>query len=73
MPQFTINPPTVVSPGVSFTSSTAMQINSIENIHALEFNFNVNDTINANTEISILEAYASTGFTPEVVVNYTEI
>jgi len=73
MAQFTIIPGTYTNPVVSFTPSVDIQINSIENIHALELGFNINDTISANTKVYIQEGYASKSFIPEVVVNYTEI
>lgn len=73
MAQFKINPATVINASVSFTPTADILINAIENTHALELDFSVNDTIRANTEVKVAEKYASTGFTPEVVVNYTEI
>jgi nucleoside-specific outer membrane channel protein Tsx len=73
MSQFTINPSTAISTSISFTPSVDIQINSIENAHALELSFGINDIIRANTEVKISEGYESTGFIPKVVVTYTEI
>jgi len=73
MPQFTISPQTAIIAEVSFIPNVDIQVNSIQNIHALELTFGVNDIISANTKVNILEGYASMGFTPKVVVDYTEI
>ena len=73
MPQFTIKPATLADQKVSFTHNTDITIDSIENIYAIAVNFNVNDTINANTELKTTEGYQGGNFIPEIVVNYTEI
>ena len=73
MPQFTIKPVTVTTQKVSFTHNADITIDSIENIYAIAINFNVNDSIDANTELSTTEGYQGGNFIPEIVVNYTEI
>jgi len=73
MPQFTITPHTVTIPGESFTANVDIRIDSIENTHALEFNFDIGSVISAGATLNIAEGFGSTTYTPEVIVNYTEI
>lgn len=73
MPQFTIKPATPATHKVSFIHNSAITIGSIENMYALATNFSVGDTIDSNTELSIIEGFEGGNFIPEIIVNYTEI
>ena len=59
----------------TFTPSTNIKINSVENKYLLPLNFKEGDIIEAGTELkfNLINAYESSVAFPEAIIDYTEL
>jgi hypothetical protein len=58
----------------TFTPSTNIKINSVENKYLLPLNFKEGDIIESGTELKFnIDAYESSAAFPEATIDYTEL
>ena len=58
----------------TFTPSTNIKINSVENLYLLPLNFKEGDIIESGTELKFnIDAYESSAAFPEATIDYTEL
>ncbi len=59
----------------TFTPSTNIKINSVENKYLLPLNFKEGDIIESGTELkfNLINAYESSVAFPEAIIDYTEL
>tara|TARA_R100001463_G_scaffold114973_2_gene170186 strand:- start:6370 stop:6594 length:225 start_codon:yes stop_codon:yes gene_type:complete len=74
MAQTTIIPYSWVHEKVSFTPTTNIKINSIENPYLLPLNFKIGDTIEAGTELKFnINCFEDFKSFPVAIIDYTEL